>query len=54
MLYRQVKLLIIRDPDTKQSRLVANITINQNKLSANKIDKGADVYVFLPLTVDPN
>ncbi|KAH7633844.1 hypothetical protein B0T09DRAFT_334751 [Sordaria sp. MPI-SDFR-AT-0083] len=46
MLYRQVKLLVVRDPDTKQSRLVAEITINQNKLSANKIDKGADVVTF--------
>ncbi|KAK3342329.1 hypothetical protein B0H65DRAFT_540038 [Neurospora tetraspora] len=46
MLYQQVKLLVVRDPDTKQPRLVAEITINQNKLSANKIDKGADVVTF--------
>ena len=47
MLYQQVKLLVVRDPNTMEPRLVAQITINQNKLSANKIDKGADVYVFL-------
>ena len=40
--YDQVELGLVRDPDTNEARLIANITIEHNKLSKTKLDKGGD------------
>ena len=46
--YRQVSIQMVRDPKTQETRLVATITLHQNKQRKNAIkNEQKDVYAIL-------